>query len=167
MKYLIIRLIDGTGFVSRAIDFIERGYLCHAEIGTPEGTWIGAHADGGVQERPANYCTPTRDLRYYVPVTDEQYERIMAFARSQIGKPYDFSDIAGILLNADWHKAGAWICSEFVVAACMAGGLHLLNVEIGYTYRITPDKVHLSPWLMGHLRYHFDKELTPQLWQAA
>jgi uncharacterized protein YycO len=159
VKYWRIRVINSAGFVSEAIDWATNSLWDHTEIGTESGTWIGAHDDGGVQERPANYCMPTRERRYAIPVTDEQYEKIMGFARREIGTPYDFADIAGLLVHD--RKIDAphrFICSAFVTAAGMAGDVNLLNVEPGFEYLITPEAVHLSPLLIGNCTYVFPEE---------
>jgi uncharacterized protein YycO len=152
---LIVRFINSRDLVGRAIDFVEggAGLVDHVEFGTPQGTWIGAHSDGGVKERAADYCKPSLELRYEVPVTQEQYDAVMTFARAQIGKAYDFSDIRGILFHATSHDTAKWICSELVCASCEAGGLFPLNVLPGFTYRVTPEMLHLSPLLIGRLAY--------------
>jgi hypothetical protein len=156
MPNLILRFLNSSDFIGRDIDFITAGYLDHVEFGTPTGTWIGARAEGGVQERAADYAKGiTLELRYSLPVSDAQYNAIMTFARAQIGKGYDFLDIASILVHANWHSADRWICSELVCAACETGGLYLLNVEPELTRRITPDRVHLSPELIDKMVYRY------------
>lgn len=160
MPNLIIRFIDSAKLVAIAIDFVEggAGLVDHAEICTDTGTWIGAHAKDGVQERAADYCKPRFELRYALPVTEDQHAKILGFMRAQIGKPYDFTGIMGILFHESWHDPKAWFCSELVCAACEAGGIFMLNVLPGYTFRITPEMLHLSPLLIGHLAYR-DPEL--------
>src|ERR1700731_4236172 len=97
MAYLKMRFVNSNGFVARSIDWGTDSIFDHAEIETETGSWIGAHDDGGVQDRPADYLKPIRDYRYNIPCTDEQYEKAMAFARSKIGTPYNFLDIVGLL----------------------------------------------------------------------
>ena len=151
-EFLLVRFITQSDFVSDDIRFIThtpKAGPSHAEMGTKQGTWIGAHAKGGVQERAANYCTPTWERQYKIPVTPAQYEAAMEFLRSQIGKPYDFRDICGIFFDRDWHTAGAWICSELVLVAMQHASLDVLNVQSEFCYRIDPERLHLSPLFIG------------------
>jgi len=46
------------------------------------------------------------------------------FLHSQIGKPYDWASLVGIIArNGKWTDEGKWFCSELVEAAVKAGGL--------------------------------------------
>lgn len=151
MPNLIIRFINTSDLVSDLIDFVTNSLWDHTELLDPEnGHWIGAHAGSGVQSRPADYCTPTRERKYAIPVTADQLTKILAFARSKIGTPYNYVDIAGLFLHdRALTSTGREICSMFVTEATMAGELWLSNVEEGYTYLMTPEMVHLSPKLRG------------------
>jgi hypothetical protein len=72
--------------------------------------------------------------------------------RSQVGAKYDVLGIIGLLFQArslqSPHRA---ICSQF----CTEGLLHIfgaskvLNVLESWTYRITPETLHLSPIFVG------------------
>jgi hypothetical protein len=151
-----IRFINSDGFVSWAIDTVTNSLWDHTEIETETGTWIGAHASGGVEERAADYCKPTRERRYAIPCTDEQLAAIMQYARSKIGTKYDFEDIAGLLFRTrKLHSKGRNICSAFVLMSAFAGQLFMLNIEPGYEYLCTPENLHLSPLLIGHCTYRF------------
>lgn len=150
-----IRFINSPGFISEAIDLVTDSLWDHTEIQTETGTWIGAHASGGVEERPADYCIPTRERRYSIPCTDAQLAKMMGYARSKIGiTEYDFEDIGGLLFrNRKLHTDGRTICSAFVLMSAFAGSLWMLNVEPGWEYLITPETLHLSPLLIGHCTY--------------
>lgn len=157
MAFVIIRFINADDFVSRAIDFVTFSLWDHTEFGTPEGTWIGAHANGGVQERSAYYCRPTREARYAIPCTDEQLVALMTWLRTKIGEEYNFSDIVGLLLRN--RKLGEndhrTICSQLVIAGCSVIGKYLLNIEPEYDYEATPEMVHLSPVFIGRRTFIF------------
>ena len=154
MAYYRIRFVNSPGFVGSAIDWATNSYFDHAEIEGEIGTWIGAHDDGGVQERPADYMQPSRERRYAIPCTDEQYAKIMAYARSKIGTKYDFEDILGLLFHdRKLHTSGSAICSQFTLMAARAGGIDMLNVQPGYEYLVTPETLHLSPLLIGNCTY--------------
>lgn len=169
MKHIIIRLVNDAGFVSYAIDEDTDGIFCHVELGVQDFTssepfkitsWIGARANGGVQERPFDYLKKVnREHRYAIPVRDEQYDKIMRAARAKIGTPYNFTDIIGLLFRKRGltakHKD---ICSQFTIEATESGGLYLLNVEPEAAHLITPDDIYKSYWLRGNLIYKYSSE---------
>lgn len=155
--YFKIRFITESGFVSGGIRFVTESRWSHVDIILPDGTYLGARSEGGVQIRPANYCVPTRERRYAIPVEAEALEKMLTFAHAQIGKGYDFSDIAGILLREDWNSSDKWDCSMLATATAEAGGLYMLNVEPSWTYKVTPEMLHLSPYLKDRCYYRFEK----------
>jgi hypothetical protein len=156
MAYFKVRFINGAGFVADAIDFVTNSLIDHVEIETESGSYIGAHADGGVQDRPANYCTPTWEKRYSIPCPDDQLQKIMSYARAKIGTPYDFTDIVGLLFHdRSLDSPHRLICSAFTFSAGVAGGLYLLNAEKEFAHLVTPETLHLSPLLIGNCTYSF------------
>ena len=155
MKHCVrLRFIKSAGFVSAGIAWWTNSLFDHVEFGTPEGTWIGAHWGNGVQERPANYCTPTREYCYEVPCTAKVETASLEWMRSEIGTPYNRSDILGLLLHyrrlESPHRV---ICSQFMSDGMLRffGASRYLNVIPGSTYLVTPETAHLSPLLTGHL----------------
>jgi hypothetical protein len=149
-----VRFITNDDFISRAICFVTNSLFCHVEFGTPDGTWVGAHDDGGVQERPANYCQPTREYVYEIPCTQQQQDDALAWMRSQIGAKYNFLDILGLLLhNRKLTTPRQVICSQFVSRGLLRffGAARYLNVLAGATYLVTPETAHLSPIFVGCL----------------
>lgn len=156
MAKFTIRFINSDDLVGHLIDWTTNSLWDHAEIATEAGTYIGAHAVSGIEERPAGWCKPSRERRYAIPCTDEQLAKIMAFARSKIGTPYNYRDIIGLFLHDRGINSNSRaICSEFVFQAAVAGGLWLLNVLPDYSHLVTPETLHLSPLLIGHCTYSF------------
>ena len=51
-----LRFIEGTGPISRAIEFWTWSSWSHVDVMTPNG-WLGARFIGGVQVRPWDYTT--------------------------------------------------------------------------------------------------------------
>ena len=118
MPTLQWRCVNGGDFVSRAIDFVSRGAVCHTEFIVGEQS-LGSRADGGVKYRTLdNYPV---DFRFSAQVTEEQYSAIMAFLAKQIGKPYNDLAIVGILDDQaaleDLEDNKAWYCSQLWAAA--------------------------------------------------
>jgi len=154
MSSIRIRFVAGADFVGWAIRRITGSLFQHVEFGTPEGTWIGAHDDGGIQERAANYAVETREYVYEIPCTQEQQDALLSWARARIGTKYNFLDIVGLMFqNRTLTNPHRLICSQF----CTDGLLHVfgaarvLNVLGSWTYRITPETLHLSPIFVGRL----------------
>jgi len=136
MPTLEWRCVSADDAVSELIRFVSRGRVSHIEF-VFGAVSLGAHADGGVARRPLNNYPV--DLRYQAVCTDEQYAAAMAFLEAQIGKPYDFADIADIVADRDWHDPSRWICSELWIAALEAakivgaidGSINLFTPEDG------------------------------------
>ena len=153
-SYITVRFIRTHGFIGKAISYWTDSLFDHAEFGTPEGTWIGAHARSGVQERPANYCAPFRDYTYHIPCSVQKRNELLAWARSKIGTRYNFRDIVGLLIhNRTLTNPNRLICSQFVCEGLLTvfGAKRVLNVLPDFTYLVTPETMHLSPIFVGNL----------------
>jgi hypothetical protein len=151
-----LRFITEAGFVSWAIRQVTFSEFSHAELLSSDGlSWIGAHAGLGVQARRFDYCSPTFERRYSIPVDQEQFDAGQAYARSKIGTPYNYADIAGLLFHRNASTKGRSICSQFVFDTMSAMGIQALNVLSTYDFRVTPDTLHLSPLLIGRCYYEF------------
>ncbi len=64
-------------------------------------------------------------------------QAVIAAARSQIGKPYDYTGVLGLGLHRDWQETGKWFCSELVAWAFAQGGAPLFRPES--MTRVTPE----------------------------
>jgi hypothetical protein len=154
MACIRVRFVADSSFIGRAIRYVTGSLFQHVEFGTPEGTWIGAHSDGGIRERPATYCVPTREYVYEVPCTDARQATLLTWARSQIGVKYNLLDIAGLLFKARFLTSpNRFICSQFCTDGLLMvfGAKRVLNVLSGYAYLVTPETLHLSPIFVGNL----------------
>jgi hypothetical protein len=105
MQNIKLRFVTCGDLVSALIRDKTFCAYSHVEFVLNDGTTLGAHAEGGVAIRPANYDNFTKIAVFNVPVaTDEVKASILAFAMAQVGKPYDFGAIAGLVLNRDWRN---------------------------------------------------------------
>ncbi len=157
MALFRLRFINSSDLIGRGIDWVTNSLWDHVEIETETGTYIGAHAGSGVQERAADYCKPTRERRYAIPCTDEELQAIMDSARKDIGVPYDYLDIGGIFLHdRRLHDKSREICSEWVLAKSWKG-MMMLNCLPDYDRLITPETLHLSSLLIGNCTYEYAK----------
>ena len=49
------------------------------------------------------------------------------FLKAQIGKPYDWTALAGFLMWRDWSETDSWYCSELAIAMAIASGKRLID----------------------------------------
>lgn len=153
MGVVRVRFIRGTGFVSDSIARLTGSLFSHVEFGTPDKTWVGAHLKGGIQERPYNYCNPKINYYYEVPCSDVEEIAHLSRIRSKIGSKYDWLDIVGLAFQMrNVHRLHEYICSEFYGDEMLTiyGPKRFLNVQSGWTYRLTPETGHMSPLLAGN-----------------
>lgn len=68
---------------------------------------------------------------------------IIRAAKTQIGKPYDYTGVIGIGLHRDWQEADSWFCSELVAWAFQQGGSPLFRT--GACRRVTPQDI----WMLA------------------
>ncbi len=159
MPCIRIRFIANHTFVSFMIRHVTgASFFSHVEGGTPEGTWIGALPDG-IKERAANYCHPFREYVYEIPCTQAEADQFVSLLRSKIGAKYNFKAIIGLWLGIrQLNDPDEDFCSEVVTWAAIKtlGAFRVLNVQLGWEYRVTPEILHLSPMFVGHLAKKVD-----------
>ncbi len=154
---ILQRFIKNRGLASDVIAEDTDSLFSHAEFGTPEGTWIGAHIDGGVQERAADYCDPVRDYRYEIPLPSElALEQWLTLIRADIGLDYNVTGILGLATHIRaLNNPHAVDCSEWCAEKLIEflGAPKVLNVLPERAYLITPEDLHLSPLFVGRMVY--------------
>jgi len=153
MPSIRVRFIRDKGFISRAISGITGSLFSHVEFGTPDGTWIGAHIEDGIRERRANYCSPPLEYVYEIPITGDREIEALQWMRSKIGAAYNTVDILGLMFEArSLRSPNRYICSQFCTEGLIRfyGAHNVLNVLDDWTYRITPETLHLSPIFVGN-----------------
>jgi len=128
--------------VSAAIRFSTRSWASHAEfVDTDRGITLGARSIGGVKVRPYAKDRYSRVEQFTAKGILQAYE----WARTQIGKPYDFSAIAGIAIDRNWRDETKWFCSELVAASFEHVGFPLLSTRpSAAVWRYTPRDLLLS-----------------------
>ncbi len=154
-----IRFIADNSFISAAIREVTFSDWSHVEMLTPEKTWLGAHADGGVEERPYDYTSPARERRYDILVTRKQYARMLAKARGMVGTKYNYVGCFGIAIHHGLTQDGRLFCSMMIFEVAWDGGVGMINVLPGRSNLVTPEELHLSNLLIDHCTHQFP-ELT-------
>lgn len=131
MASITLRFVTANDLISRAIRGGEMGFpFSHVECKMPDGTLLGAHAQGGVQARAADYDKAwTKQLFVDVPCDDGEAAAFYTFLREQLGKDYDMEAICEMAEGAvtgeapDWQNSPSWICSALQTAALLTAGI--------------------------------------------
>lgn len=81
----------------------------------------------GIRERRMATIDPAEWTTIQIPVSPSSYDHLLAWARQDLGEPYDWSGLFwSQVLHIPRSHPDKWFCSEFAVAA-----LQLLNMLVG------------------------------------
>ena len=108
-----LRFVGRSDPESLAILFDTGGLYSHVEAVTPDGKYLGAHVDGGVQARPADYDKGQFDHDLFVNLAadDVMTDKFYHYLNAVIGEPYDFGAIAAFITHLDQREKHHVICS--------------------------------------------------------
>ncbi len=135
---IIIQAATENTIGSALIRWFTWSSYSHVDFVLPDGRLLGARLKGGVQIREPGYANFTKTKRFVIDGPDS----ILDWAKSQVGKPYDWRAIVAFAYHHDWKSRDAWFCSELVAAACLDNGIRLLNEQVN---RVTPGQLIESP----------------------
>lgn len=125
MKNLFVRFVRGTGWDSKIIEWTTRSKWSHVEFLEADLTF-GAQLAGGVRWRTIHdrcYKKVQDAEVWQVPVTDEEYDKFLAFIVETEGRDYNWRAIVSFALGPyNWDKLGTDICSEEVANGLKAVG---------------------------------------------
>jgi len=130
----------GKNPFSYLIGWITWSDWSHVELVCGEVVY-GSNADlGGVstlllEDRIA------QSKRHAFATTPADPDLVRAAITSQMGKPYDWTDIVGVLMHRDWQDDKKWTCSELIAWAHEQAGTHLIH---GKPNRVTPQMLFES-----------------------
>ena len=127
------------GIGSQVIRWATWSPFSHVDLVLEDGRLLGATARHGVIIRDPEPTTDCARFQVNAPPA------ILAAARSQIGRPYDWPGIFGWGLRRNWQEDDSWFCSELIAWAFQEAGFPLLRAE--HAYRITPRDLLISPLL--------------------
>lgn len=82
---------------------------------------------------------------YDVPLASE--EKAIEWVSQQLGKPYDWLGVFGLMLSHNWHKENRWYCSELVAAAAIQGGTPIVRSSMK---GVTPRDLWALPYKVTH-----------------
>lgn len=127
---------------SLAIRLVTWSQWSHVEIIDGDQV-IGANMVGGVSLTPLRERLEVSSRVALVDFPCADPAAVIAAARSQLGKGYDYLGLLGILARQrNWQSTEDWFCSELVAWAFAEAGYPLFRVELGS--RIVPQ--HL--WML-------------------
>jgi uncharacterized protein YycO len=113
-----------------------RSSWSHCGIVTPDATVLEAAAFHGVRETPLAQFMPAWAAWQLRDVEVPDVAAAVAFARTQLGKPYDWPGAFGVAFGERrWQDPDSWFCSELVEAAAAAGGRQRF---VNDAWRVTP-----------------------------
>jgi len=142
---LTLQFSTTNGAGSRLIRFFTWSDFSHVDLVLANQDLLGARMSGGVRIRKGTERTFSKVAQFgvHVPATIE--EQVIAFLFGQIGKPYDWGAIFGLVFRRNWQKTDSWFCSELIAAAFQQAGFPLLRETLN---RITPRDLVMSPLLL-------------------
>lgn len=97
----------------------------------------------GVRVWPLRHAIADASEHEIVAVPCTVPDGVIAAARSQIGKPYDWGGVLGIGFRRRWQDEGRWFCSELVAWAFHHAGVPIVRVQ---AWRITPRDLYLPAY---------------------
>ena len=100
---------------------------------------IEAAAFHGVRARPLEDML-NKASKFAILTLPGDEAAVVAAARSQIGKPYDWQGVAGIGFRRRWQDEDAWFCSELVAWAFAEAGTPMFRE---HAWRITPRDIYI------------------------
>lgn len=150
-NHLVIRFVDDSDGVSRAITWATNSLWCHTEALNRDGTgWTGAHAGTGVNTRPLDWIKNLRrERRYAIPVSGDAFDNAHRWLEAQKGRQYNYRDILGLLIHKRIWSPQRVICSQLMTQFMQQAGLQPLNILPQFDALITPEVLHLSPVFIG------------------
>lgn len=138
-----LRLITEPGFFSWAIRYWTDSGYSHVDLALPDGTFLGARLNGGVRIRPANYVIPSKQLYLGKEFSPEVEQKMLDYAKSKIGIPYDWRNIMAFGFDQDYHSSKhGYICSVFVFDVLNTFGYPPIRVD--YSNQCTPADLTFS-----------------------
>lgn len=104
---------------------------------------IEAAVGAGVRERPLAELLAEASEHEIIEIPARNPAAVIAAARSQVGKPYDWRGVIGIGFRRRWQDEDAWFCSELVAYAFEAAGDLLFRAK---RWRIRPPDLYIPLW---------------------
>ena len=133
---IIVRFCDlGWPVVSPLISWWTGHWANHCDLMTGDRNMISAMPLFGVQEWPQRVVTANKVEFVRVECTEQQRAKALLYARTQIGKPYDYGGVISFPFRSKWSEQSKWFCSELTAAALDVAGVIRVDKRVN---RISP-----------------------------
>lgn len=100
----------------------------------------------------------TRIDLLYATLPEADADRLWAFAKNQVGKPYDWLGNAGFVIRKDIHGRTSWFCSELIAWLFWSCGHPLLARTPSWKY--APEDCWRAPRLQVGTAFYLDRDPT-------
>lgn len=141
MGHVTVVFTRRRNLVSAALRVWMYSRFSHCAILDPETkTVIEAVGKIGVRERPLEEMIGESSHHEMVRISCRSPEGVIAAARGQIGKPYDWKGVLGFWFRRNWQDDRAFLCSELVAWSLQAAGEPVFRRE---AWRISPETLYL------------------------
>ena len=143
-----VRIIFSTSpaLFSKLIRFFTWSDFSHVEFVTPDGKLLGADALKGVILTDID-TRISHAKRLLLCEFDCDEDLLWPLVYAQLGKPYDWGAVFGMLLRRDWQALDKWFCSELIIFCATHAKALLLSTRMGRYARTSPRDLVLSPAL--------------------
>jgi uncharacterized protein YycO len=111
----------------------------HVDIMLDDGLLIGAIAGEGVVIQPLWHRLDIASKAVVMDLPVASMGDAIRFAKSQVGKPYDWLGVFGIGLHRDWQEVDKWSCAELVAMVASVAGQKPFDSK--FHNRITPQNL--------------------------
>lgn len=118
------------------IRFVTWSEYSHVDIVIDDHYLIGSVAGDGVVINSINYRLDKASKAVVMNLPVKSIDDAVSYAKSQIGKGYDWWGVIGIGLKRDWQDDDKWSCAEFVAAVAKHSGQKPFDSK--FYHRITP-----------------------------
>jgi len=141
-----ILLFRGNSLISKMIRWQTNGNYSHAAIQLPNGRIIEAwHKPAKVRLRGPLQDWTNVEAFDVEGMTEEQWDKAIAWAEKQIGKKYDFGGVFRFVTRWRKQQDEKWFCSELVYQAVLEAGMPLL-ARVSSS-QVSPTVLSFSPLL--------------------
>ncbi len=120
MDKVTIVYSNSSKILSKLIQIVTWSKWSHVAMLTEDGKNVIEAVGHGVREIPLKDFVKDKRRYTFQTYNVNSKSTVIEFARSQIGKKYDFSALFGIFFKRDWEKNNRWFCSELVTASLQA-----------------------------------------------
>ena len=140
MKLLYCRSRNPLSWLIRLITWSD---WSHIVILAPDGSSAVEAAWGGVKATTLLKAILSNDIVQCVEHPCSDPDQSWLWAMAQVGQPYSYLGLMGMLVHQDWRRAGTWECSSLATEALAQGGSPPFREEV--LAEITPQHLWMLP----------------------